>query len=86
MIDAFVSAQAMPFVPAGAAPVFERSPSPAPPQDGHETAQIEAGALGPALPFAPPGKRLARFDPQTGRALPEPIWVDVPDVQGGDRG
>ena len=86
MIDAFVSAQAMPFVPAGAAPAFERSPSPAPPQDGHETAQIEAGALGPALPFAPPGKRLARFDPQTGHALPEPIWVDVPDVQGGDRG
>lgn len=85
MIETFVSAQAMPFVPAGAAPVFERSPSPAPPQDGHETAQIEAGALGPALPFAPPGKRLARFDPQTGRALPEPIWVDVPDVQGGDR-
>lgn len=86
MIETFVSAQVMPFVPAGTAPAFERSPSPAPPQDGHETAQIEAGAPGPALPFAPPGKRLARFDPQTGRALPEPIWVDVPDVQGGDRG
>jgi hypothetical protein len=27
---------------------------------------------------APPGKRLARFDTQTGQPLPVPIWVDEP--------
>jgi hypothetical protein len=44
--------------------------------------------LRPALPFAdeapasqpsgPSGKRLARFDTQTGKPLPVPVWVDVP--------
>jgi hypothetical protein len=48
--------------------------------------------LRPALPFVageaapdpapqrsgPPGKRLARFDTQTGKPLPVPVWVDVP--------
>jgi len=44
---------------------------------------------GPVLPFRPlsvpveaapppPGKRLIRFDPQTGQPLPAPIWVDIP--------
>jgi hypothetical protein len=32
-----------------------------------------------ATPAAVPGKRLLRFDPQTGRQLPAPIWVDIPE-------
>src|SRR5690349_17560716 len=27
---------------------------------------------------APPGKRLIRFDSQTGEPLPSPVWVDIP--------
>lgn len=68
MLTSAVSGPALPFV----------QPPPRGEDDGYETVQLEVGALGPALPFAPPGKRLARFDPQTGRALPEPIWVDLP--------
>ena len=34
----------------------------------------------PPLPFtsAPPGKRLAHFDSQTGQPLPAPTWIDAP--------
>src|SRR5262249_50868531 len=34
------------------------------------------------LPPAPPGKRWARFDPQTGQPLATPILVDVPPNNG----
>jgi hypothetical protein len=48
----------------------------------------------PVLPFAPPAptapapagrrqQRLQRFDTQTGRPLPEPVWVDEPEPPKG---
>ncbi|WP_044986423.1 hypothetical protein [Sorangium cellulosum] len=36
-------------------------------------------------PDAPPRKRLMRFDPQTGRPLPYPVWVDVAPAAGEER-
>jgi len=56
---------------------------PAPPALG-DTAGIDPLALPAAsavLPFdaaATPGKRLIRFDSQTGEPLPTPVWVDLP--------
>lgn len=41
-------------------------------EDGPSARRVPAGTE------APPGKQLARFDPETGEALPEPTWVDVP--------
>jgi len=75
-----------PAVPA-TAPERHEPPAPPPPEedDGHATVMINRdAAFGPALPFmqppaGPPGKRLVRFDSQTGKPLPEPIWVDVTD-------
>jgi hypothetical protein len=45
------------------------------------TAEIAFGPPRPALPFlqtAPPGRRLHRFDTQTGLPLESPIWIDDP--------
>jgi hypothetical protein len=56
------------------------------------TAELRMDMLHRALPFAadeaspgpapqpsgPPGKRLVRFDTQTGEPLPIPVWVDAP--------
>jgi hypothetical protein len=49
------------------------------------TQVVPPGAVPPAapLPFAAAApvarQRLVRFDPQTGRPLPEPVWVDAPE-------
>jgi hypothetical protein len=59
------------------------------------TAELRLDMLRPALPFVanearpdaalrpegPPGKRLARFDSQTGKPLPVPVWVEVPPTR-----
>ena len=45
------------------------------------TAEIALGPPRAALPFvqpAPPGRRLHRFDTQTGLPLSKPIWIDDP--------
>ncbi len=68
------------------------------PQDGEaaETAEVDVRCFRAPLPFldatgkpsaetvaaAPIGKRLIRFDPQTGEPLSSPRWADVPVVEG----
>ena len=67
----------LPFRPAGGARDSARDPL-------DVTADAPLNVIpGAALPFTPPAqprKRLIRFDPQTGCALPEPIWVDLPKL------
>jgi hypothetical protein len=49
-----------------------------------ETVELRVHAAGRTVAFAgssgdaPPGKRLIRFDPQTGKALPAPSWAELP--------
>jgi hypothetical protein len=64
--------------------------------DGTETAEVDVRCFRAPLPFsgtpakpmgevitaAPAGKRLIRFDPQTGEPLSSPRWADVPVVDG----
>lgn len=74
-ISAFVPRDLLPFQPAPSAPAMPAVPAvpavpPAPP------------AVPPAEMPLPPeikGKRLIRFNPQTGQMLEQPIWVDVPE-------
>ncbi len=72
-ISAFVPRDLLPFQPAPSAPSMP-AVTPAVP--------AVTPAAPPAEMPAPPernGKRLIRFNPQTGQMLEQPIWVDVPE-------
>lgn len=64
-ISAFVPRELLPFQQAPQAPQAPRPPTP------------EAVAAPPA---EIKGKRLIRFNPQTGQMLDQPIWVDIPET------
>jgi hypothetical protein len=62
---------------------------------GGETVELRVHAAGRGVTFTgssgdtPPGKRVVRFDPQTGKPLPSPSWADMPpgpreDAETGD--
>jgi hypothetical protein len=63
--------------------------APAAPASPMRPAEPMSHYRGPVLAegqSAPPGKRLIRFDSQTGQPLPSPIWVDaVPDLSKSKR-
>ncbi len=88
-VDPRGATEEMPDLPLRAALPFRaqpRAPQP-PPSSSGDT--IDLGELfpGAALPFPSPSpasagvprRRLVRFDPQTGQALPEPRWETVWD-------
>jgi hypothetical protein len=72
------------------------APPPSENEDVNETAEVDVRCFRAALPFSatrtkpsaeavavpPAGKRLIRFDPQTGEPLSSPRWADVPVVDG----
>ncbi len=59
---------------------------------GEETVELRVRAAGQGVTLAgssgdaPPGKRVVRFDPQTGEPLPSPSWADVPGGEGDEEG
>ena len=77
-------------------PSLMLAPTPNEDDDVNETAEVDVRCFRKALPFAnarvkpsaeavavpPAGKRLVRFDPQTGEPLSSPRWADVPVVDG----
>ena len=80
-----------PVMPAQPSPMFPPTPSE---DEVNETAEVDVRCFRKALPFSdaraklgaepgaipPAGKRLVRFDPQTGEPLSSPRWADVPVV------
>ena len=78
----------LPFVKRSVDP-FSLGPSAPAEQDGERvTMELRISPAGQALSStgapadSPPGKRLVRFDSQTGEALPSPIWDDLPESPG----
>ena len=82
-----------PAVSAQPAPMLAPTPGE---DEVNETAEVDVRCFRAALPFSgagtrpsaqsvavpPAGKRLVRFDPQTGEPLSSPRWADVPVVEG----
>lgn len=69
-----VGGSGLPFKPIGDRPAPEAALTP----DGRNlVAGLPFRPSSGSPPGVPPGKRLIRFDPQTGKPLPFPIWVDV---------
>lgn len=82
-----------PVMSAQPSPMF--APTPSEDEDVNETAEVDVRCFRAALPFSdarttpsaesvavpPAGKRLVRFDPQTGEPLSSPRWADVPGVE-----
>jgi len=74
----------LPFVDRSVDP-FSLGPSaPFSAEIGGETVELRIRATEKGVTLAassgdtPPGKRVVRFDPQTGAPLPSPSWADVP--------
>jgi hypothetical protein len=81
-------------MPAHPSPIL--APTPNEDEDINETAEVDVRCFRKVLPFSdartkpsaesvavpPAGKRLVRFDPQTGEPLSSPRWADVPVVDG----
>ncbi|WP_437731462.1 hypothetical protein [Sorangium sp. So ce1335] len=63
-------------IPRGTADIAEFVPRPDMP--------FQSGQAQAAAQSAPEGKRLQRFDPQTGKPLDAPLWVDAPPVRGDE--
>lgn len=88
---------AAPVMPAHPSPIL--APTPSEDEDVNETAEVDVRCFRKALPFSgaqtkpsaesvavpPAGKRLIRFDPQTGEPLSSPRWADVPVVDGAGK-
>jgi hypothetical protein len=82
-----------PVAPALPSPMLTPTPSE---DEVNETAEVDVRCFRAPLPFsdkparpsgepsaaAPAGKRLIRFNPQTGEPLSSPRWADVPVVNG----
>jgi hypothetical protein len=80
-------------------PAAMLAPTPSEDEDVNETAEVDVRCFRKPLPFAdarampsaepvaipPAGKRLIRFDPQTGEPLSSPRWADVPVVDGAGK-
>ena len=87
---------AAPVMSAQPSPMFAPTPSE---DEVNETAEVDVRCFRKPLPFAdaqakpsaepvaipPAGKRLIRFDPQTGEPLSSPRWADVPVVDGAGK-
>lgn len=68
-----------------AGPPVRPPAAPQSPPGAPQPANVPAHSTGDApvhAPAAPPGKRLIRFDPQTGQPLATPQWVDLPMTPG----
>ncbi|WP_437631288.1 hypothetical protein [Sorangium sp. So ce854] len=63
-------------IPRGTADIAEFVPRPDMP--------FQSGQAQAAGQSAPEGKRLQRFDPQTGKPLDTPLWVDAPPARGDE--
>jgi hypothetical protein len=82
----------LPFEPRPVRPRLMRAET----EHGEATLEVPRGAVpkaavlpfAPAVPPAPAGRRqrLQRFDTQTGRPLPEPVWVNEPEPPPKGRG